>query len=197
MSDSSPSLIRLRRAGKCYGQGEVQVNALSDIDLDIAAGDFVAVVGASGSGKSTLMNVMGCLDQCDSGQYWFDGVDVSALSLDALAALRRERIGFVFQDYELIGQDDALQNVALPARYAAQPRARRLGRAADLLTTLGLGQRHHYRPTQLSGGEQQRVAIARALMNGGQLILADEPTGALDSRSAAQVIELLRNLARQ
>ena len=190
-------LIRLRAVGKFFGQGALQVNALTDIDLDIAAGDFVAVVGASGSGKSTLMNVMGCLDQSDIGQYWFNGVDVSTLTLDALAALRRDRIGFVFQDYELIGHDDALHNVALPAHYAAQPLAWRLERAAALLANLGLGQRQHHRPTQLSGGEQQRVSIARALMNGGQLILADEPTGALDSRSASHVIGSLRSLAQQ
>ncbi|MDR0201984.1 MAG: ABC transporter permease [Delftia acidovorans] len=191
-------LIALRGIRKHYGggdSGQPAVTVLHGIDLEIHAGEFVAVVGSSGSGKSTLMNILGCLDKPSEGSYHFQGQDVARLDSDALAWLRREAFGFVFQGYHLIASESASENVEMPAIYAGLPRDERVRRAQALLTRLGLGTRLGNRPNQLSGGQQQRVSIARALMNGGQIILADEPTGALDSHSGAEVMALLRELA--
>lgn len=191
-------LIDLRAIRKSYGGGDSpQVNVLQGIDLSIHAGEFVAIVGASGSGKSTLMNILGCLDRPTSGEYLFAGENVAELGSDELAWLRREAFGFVFQGYHLIPSGSAQENVEMPAIYAGTPAAQRHARAAALLDRLGLGSRTGNRPHQLSGGQQQRVSIARALMNGGHIILADEPTGALDSHSSAEVMTLLDELASQ
>ncbi|MEN9892724.1 MAG: hypothetical protein RLY78_3019 [Pseudomonadota bacterium] len=190
-------LIALSGVTKSYRQGELAVQVLHGIDLLIQPGELVAIMGASGSGKSTLMNLLGCLDRPDGGHYHFMGRDVATLDRDALAQLRREAFGFVFQSYHLIATGTAADNVAVPAVYAGVAPARRQARAAALLERLGLADRAHHRPHQLSGGQQQRVSIARALMNGGRVILADEPTGALDSRTGAEVMALLRELADQ
>ncbi|MEN5094846.1 MacB family efflux pump subunit [Pseudomonas protegens] len=191
-------LIDLRDIRKSYGGGDSpQVDVLRGIDLSIHAGEFVAIVGASGSGKSTLMNILGCLDRPTSGEYLFAGENVAQLDSDELAWLRREAFGFVFQGYHLIPSASAQENVEMPAIYAGTPTAERHARAAALLERLGLASRSGNRPHQLSGGQQQRVSIARALMNGGHIILADEPTGALDSHSGAEVMTLLDELASQ
>lgn len=190
-------LIQLRGIRKHYGgrgsQPEVQV--LHGIDLSIREGEFLAIVGASGSGKSTLMHILGCLDRPSAGSYLFNGQDVASFNADELAWLRRQAFGFVFQGYHLIATESARENVEIPAVYAGVPEKDRAGRAEFLLGRLGLADKLHNRPHQLSGGQQQRVSIARALMNGGRIILADEPTGALDSRSGAEVMALLRELA--
>ncbi|WP_312525666.1 ABC transporter permease [Comamonas sp.] len=191
-------LIALRGIRKHYGDpasGQPLVTVLHGIDLDIYAGEFVAVVGSSGSGKSTLMNILGCLDRPSDGSYHFQGQDVAQFDSDALAWLRREAFGFVFQGYHLIASESASENVEMPAIYSGLPKGERVQRAQSLLQRLGLGERLGNRPNQLSGGQQQRVSIARALMNGGHIILADEPTGALDSHSGAEVMALLRELA--
>lgn len=190
-------LIELRGVTKTFRSGELAVEVLHGIDLVIHPGEFVAIMGASGSGKSTLMNILGCLDRPSGGSYHFMGRDVSALPRDELARLRREEFGFVFQSYHLIGGATALENVEVPAVYSGMPPAERHARARRLLTELGLGDRLEHRPSQLSGGQQQRVSIARALMNGGRIILADEPTGALDSKSGAEVMRLLSDLSAQ
>lgn len=194
---AAPVLIELREVRKRFGghDGVPEVEILHGIDLRIRAGEYVAIVGASGSGKTTLMNILGCLDRPSSGEYLFQGEAVSGLDNDALAALRREVFGFVFQGYHLIGTSSALDNVAMPARYAGVSEQARHERAAALLSRLGLAERLQYLPHQLSGGQQQRVSIARALVNGGRVILADEPTGALDSTSGEQVMQQLDELA--
>ena len=193
----APVLIELREVRKRFGghDGVPEVEILHGIDLRIRAGEYVAIVGASGSGKTTLMNILGCLDRPSSGEYLFQGEAVSGLDDDALAALRREVFGFVFQGYHLIGTSSALDNVAMPARYAGVGERTRHERAAALLSRLGLADRLQYLPHQLSGGQQQRVSIARALVNGGRVILADEPTGALDSTSGEQVMQQLDELS--
>jgi len=190
-------LIKLENIRKTYHNGELAVEVLHGISLDIQAGEFVAIMGASGSGKSTLMNILGCLDSPTGGQYLLNGEDVSGLDADALAALRRRTFGFVFQSYNLISTSTAQENVEVPAIYAGMAAAERQERAAELLSSLKLGDRLDHRPNQLSGGQQQRVSIARALMNGGNIILADEPTGALDSQSGEDVMELLRAMHQQ
>ena len=194
---ATPVLIELREVRKRFGghDGVPEVEILHGINLRIQAGEYVAIVGASGSGKTTLMNILGCLDRPSSGEYLFQGEAVSGLDDDALAALRREVFGFVFQGYHLIGTSSALDNVAMPARYAGVGEQARHERAAALLSRLGLEERLQYLPHQLSGGQQQRVSIARALVNGGRVILADEPTGALDSTSGEQVMQQLDELA--
>lgn len=194
---AAPVLIELREVRKRFGgrDGVPEVEILHGIDLRIRAGEYVAIVGASGSGKTTLMNILGCLDRPSSGEYLFQGEAVPGLDDDALAALRREVFGFVFQGYHLIGTSSALDNVAMPARYAGVGEQARHKRAAALLSRLGLVDRLQYLPHQLSGGQQQRVSIARALVNGGRVILADEPTGALDSTSGEQVMQQLDELA--
>lgn len=195
--DATPALIELRGIRRRYGGqgGQPEVEVLRGIDLSIRAGEFVAIVGQSGSGKSTLMNLLGCLDRPSGGTYRFNGQDVAGLDADALAWLRREAFGFVFQGYHLIPTESARENVEVPALYAGRRESERAQRAAALLARLGLADKLHLRPNQLSGGQQQRVSIARALMNGGRIILADEPTGALDSRSGAEVMALLHELA--
>ncbi len=188
------ALIELHQVWRQYRLGQIEVTALAGVDLAIEAGEFVAIMGQSGSGKSTLMNVLGCLDLPTGGQVVIDGQDLAHLGPDALAALRREHFGFIFQRYHLLPHLDALGNAALPAVYAGIGGRVRHSRARALLQRLGLGDRLHHKPNQMSGGQQQRVSIARALMNGGQIVLADEPTGALDSTSGAELLELLREL---
>jgi len=187
-------IISLSSLSRRFAAAGEDVTILDDINLDIEAGDMVAIIGASGSGKSTLMNILGCLDRASAGTYRFAGRDISALGPDDLAELRREHFGFIFQRYQLLADLNAIENVAMPAIYAGVEGAARTGRATDLLTRLGLGDRLHHRPSQLSGGQQQRVSVARALMNGGEVILADEPTGALDSKSGAELMALLGEL---
>lgn len=189
-------MIELRNVSKFAGSGEARSAILNNINLTINKGEFVAIVGASGSGKSTLMNLLGCLDVADEGQYFIHGHDCSEFDRDQLAALRERTFGFIFQRYNLIASLNALDNVALPALYAGQPKAERTLRASALLSDLGLSDKTTHYPNQLSGGQQQRVSIARALMNGGEVILADEPTGALDSHSGQAVMAILQRLHR-
>ncbi|MEO3989260.1 macrolide ABC transporter ATP-binding protein/permease MacB [Pseudocitrobacter cyperus] len=191
------ALLQLTDIRRSYPSGDGSVEVLKGITLEINAGEMVAIVGASGSGKSTLMNIIGCLDKPTSGTYRVAGVDVATLDGDALAQLRREHFGFIFQRYHLLSHLTAVQNVEVPAVYAGMERKARLVRAAELLKRLGLDERVDYAPSQLSGGQQQRVSIARALMNGGQVILADEPTGALDSSSGEEVMAILHQLKEQ
>ncbi|MET3646521.1 MacB family efflux pump subunit [Phyllobacterium ifriqiyense] len=188
------ALISLKDISKTYYNGDLSVEVLHGISLDIEAGEFVAIIGQSGSGKSTLMNILGCLDQPTSGNYQLDGESVSGFEPDELAGLRRRTFGFVFQSYNLIPTASAQENVEVPAVYAGASAQDRHDRAEALLNTLNLGDRLDHRPNQLSGGQQQRVSIARALMNGGRIILADEPTGALDSQSGEEVMALLRKM---
>ncbi len=194
---SAPPLIELRGITRRFVNGDLEVEVLHGIDLAIYPGEFVAIMGASGSGKSTLMNILGCLDRPSGGSYRLMGRDVSALDRDELARLRREEFGFVFQSYNLIGAATATENVEVPAVYSGMPAHERRERAHALLGELGLEGRLDHRPNQLSGGQQQRVSIARALMNGGRILLADEPTGALDSKSGADVMRLLTRLSAQ
>ncbi|RYC47346.1 MacB family efflux pump subunit [Pectobacterium zantedeschiae] len=193
----STSILKLSGITRRFSNGEQDVTVLKDINLTINQGEMVAIVGASGSGKSTLMNILGCLDKPSAGDYQVAGRSVGELDNDQLAELRREHFGFIFQRYHLLGDLTALGNVEVPAIYAGKSRLARRQRAADLLTRLGLENRLHYRPSQLSGGQQQRVSIARALMNAGGIILADEPTGALDTHSGNEVLSILRDLHRQ
>ena len=193
----TPPLIELVDVTKTYRSGELAVRVLHGVSLKIYSGEFIAIMGASGSGKTTLMNILGCLDRCTTGSYRFMGEDVSDLDRDELARLRREAFGFVFQSYNLIATATAVENVEVPAVYSGMSPSDRELRAEQLLETLGLGDRLDHRPNQLSGGQQQRVSIARALMNGGRIILADEPTGALDTKSGAEVMNLLRELSRR
>ena len=190
-------LIELRDLTKTFHSDGLAVEILHGISLKIYEGEFVAIMGQSGSGKTTLMNILGCLDRPSTGTYLFAGQDVSRLQPDDLAMLRRNTFGFIFQRYNLIATETATENVEIPAIYAGLSRRERIRRAQGLLGTLGMDDRFDYRPTQLSGGQQQRVSIARALMNGGRVILADEPTGALDSTSGAEVLELLKDLHRR
>ncbi|KFC82896.1 macrolide ABC transporter ATP-binding protein/permease MacB [Buttiauxella agrestis] len=191
------ALLELRDIRRSYPSGDEQVEVLKGINITIEAGEMVAIVGASGSGKSTLMNILGCLDKPTSGSYKVAGQDVALLDSDALATLRREHFGFIFQRYHLLSHLNATQNVEVPAVYAGTARVYRQQRARALLMRLGLAERVDYLPSQLSGGQQQRVSIARALMNGGQVILADEPTGALDSHSGEEVMATLKQLREQ
>jgi macrolide transport system ATP-binding/permease protein len=191
------ALIELRDLKKTYQNAGLAVQVLHGLALDIYEGEYVAIMGQSGSGKTTLMNLIGCLDRPTSGTYCFDGVDVSHMEPDHLAMLRLESFGFIFQRYNLLANATASENVQIPAIYAGLGSHERTARAHEILTTLGMENRLEHRPTQLSGGQQQRVSIARALMNGGRVILADEPTGALDSQSGAEVMKLLRELNQQ
>ena len=194
------SLIALHGVTRVYHLGDIEVKALAGVDLAIASGEFLAIMGASGSGKSTLMNLLGCLDRPSSGRYLFEGVDVAELTEPELARIRSERIGFVFQSFNLLARTSALENVALPLFYAdggPARRSERRARARQALGTLGLAERERNTPSQLSGGQQQRVAIARALINGPGMILADEPTGNLDSRTSNEIMDVLRALNRE
>ena len=188
------SIIEIRALNKFYGQTPNELHVLKDIDLSIERGEFVAIIGQSGSGKSTLMNMLGCLDTPTSGSYRIDGVEAGGMSKDQLADLRSSTFGFIFQRYNLIGSMSALDNVAMPLGYARIPPVQRRERAQAALAAVGLGARVDHRPNELSGGQQQRVAIARALVNSPSLLLADEPTGALDSRTGEEILTLFKNL---
>jgi putative ABC transport system ATP-binding protein len=190
-------LIETEQVTRAYRLGGEAVHALRGVTISVAAGEFTAVMGPSGSGKSTFMNVIGCLDRPTSGSYRLDGETVSGMSADALAVVRNRKIGFVFQQFNLLERYDALGNVELATIYAAANRRRRRGRAAAALTRVGLAERLHHPPTQLSGGQQQRVAVARALVNAPPLLLADEPTGALDSRTSLELMALFQELNRE
>ena len=190
-------LLELNAIGRTYTSGGVPLTVLTDVSLTIQSGEFVAIMGASGSGKSTLMNIIGCLDKPSSGAYRIRGVDVASLNGDALAALRRDTFGFIFQRYNLMSDLSAVENAEVPAVYRGMEKTQRAARASDLLRELGLGDRLQHNPNQLSGGQQQRVSIARALMNGGPVILADEPTGALDSQGGREVMAILVKLHGQ
>lgn len=189
------SLIKLSNINKSYKLSEdLTFQALKDINLTINKGEFVAIVGPSGSGKSTLMNIIGLLDQPTSGHYELDGIDVSKMSEKHLAQIRNKKIGFVFQSFNLLNRTDALNNVALPLIYSGIGNRERLDRAMQELNAVGLSEKVHSRPNQLSGGQQQRVAIARALVTNPEVIMADEPTGNLDTKTGAEIIKLLKNL---
>ncbi|KGQ54542.1 macrolide transporter [Gallibacterium anatis str. Avicor] len=190
-------IIEIKNLNKFFGEGENRVHILKNINLEIEQGDFIAIIGASGSGKSTLMNIIGCLDTASSGSYQIAGKETAKLSADQLSELRQQRFGFIFQRYNLLSTLSAQENVALPAVYTGMAKAQRLQRAAQLLEKLGLGNKIDNKPNQLSGGQQQRVSIARALMNGGDIILADEPTGALDSKSGETVMQILQQLHQE
>jgi putative ABC transport system ATP-binding protein len=191
-------MIDIQEITKVYAMGETEVRALDGVSLWIGAGEWVAITGPSGSGKSTLMNILGCLDQPTSGSYKLDGIEVAQMKDDALAAIRNRKIGFVFQGFNLLPRTTALANVELPLVYAGlTDRKERTQRSVDALTRVGLGDRIDHRPNELSGGQQQRVAIARALVGNPAIILADEPTGNLDSKSGAEIMDIFRSLHEQ
>jgi putative ABC transport system ATP-binding protein len=190
------AVIQLTDIRKMYRMGEEEVHALDGVSLEICAGEIVSIMGPSGSGKSTLMNIVGCLDRPTSGDYYLDQVRVSHLSDDELAIIRNRKVGFIFQSFNLLGRQTALANVELPMRYAGMERNRGV-RAKEMMELVGLGNRLHHKPMELSGGQQQRVAIARALVNDPAIIMADEPTGNLDSKSGKEILELLLRLNRE
>ena len=192
-----PELIRVEHVVKIYYLGEVQVPALKGVDLTIQAGEFIAIMGASGSGKSTFMNILGCLDRPTKGKYLFEDTDVSNLSRDELARIRNKKIGFVFQTFNLLHRTSALENIELPLFYNDSSSRERRQKAMEALFSVGLKGREHHLPNQLSGGQQQRVAIARALVNQPSLILADEPTGNLDSRTSLEIMDIFQKLNQQ
>jgi len=187
-------LIQVEDVHKYYDLGETKVHALRGVSVDLARGEFVAIMGASGSGKSTFMNLLGCLDKPSSGRYLLDGTDVSRFNKRELAAIRNRKLGFVFQGFNLLSRTTALENVELPTLYARMPKEERTRRARQALDMVGLGDRVDHFPSQLSGGQQQRVAIARALVNEPSILLADEPTGNLDSRTAVEIMEIFQKL---
>lgn len=187
-------IVELKDICKDYMQGKMAVPVLKNIDFSMEEGEYVAIMGPSGSGKTTLMNIVGCLDQATSGTYLLDGEDMEKCSDNHMSDLRLQKIGFVFQSFQLLPRQSALENVALPLTYAGVPKKERRQRAAEALGRVGLGDRMDFKPTQLSGGQKQRVAIARAIVNHPKILLADEPTGALDSKSGEQVMELFQSL---
>jgi putative ABC transport system ATP-binding protein len=191
------SVINIRDLTKTYDMGATQVHALRGLSLDIAVNEYVAIMGPSGSGKSTLLNILGCLDVSTTGSYELNGQQVSEMDDDELARIRNQEIGFVFQTFNLLPRSDALDNVELPLVYSSVAPAERRERARSALDAVGLGERMHHRPNELSGGQRQRVAIARALVNDPAIILADEPTGALDTRTGEEIMELFRHLHEQ
>jgi putative ABC transport system ATP-binding protein len=193
---SAPALIQLHDVVKTYRMGDVEVHALRGVSVEVAQGDFTAVMGASGSGKSTLMNILGCLDRPTAGRYLLDGQEVSRLSVEQLAEVRNRTIGFVFQSFNLLARTSALENVELPLLYGGVATGERHRRAAESLARVGLADRAEHHPNQMSGGQQQRVAIARALVSQPRVILADEPTGNLDSRTSVEVMALFQELGR-
>jgi len=188
------AVLRLDGVHKTYDLGEIQVHALRGISLEIFVGEFVAIMGASGSGKSTLMNILGCLDRPTRGHYYLDGIDVSGMTKTDLARTRNRKLGFVFQQFNLLARTSALENVELPTIYAGIPIVERERRAKEALELVGLAERQGHHPSQLSGGQQQRVAIARALANEPALLLADEPTGNLDSRTSVEIMDIMQRL---
>ncbi|HEY0824938.1 MAG TPA: ABC transporter ATP-binding protein [Ramlibacter sp.] len=192
-----PPLIRLRGVGRVYGQGQAEVHALRDVDLDIERGEFVAIMGPSGSGKSTVMNIIGCLDSPTSGEYLFEGVPVHGMTRNQRALLRRSQLGFVFQGFNLLPRTSALENVELPLLYRGAGATAREQAAREALASVGLQGREAHTPAELSGGQQQRVAIARALVTRPTVLLADEPTGNLDTQRGREIMELLRTLNEQ
>jgi putative ABC transport system ATP-binding protein len=198
--DATPSgspvsaVIRVEDVHKYYDLGETRVHALRGVSLEIQRGEFVAIMGASGSGKSTFMNMLGCLDRPSSGRYLLEGIDVSEHDKKALALIRNQKIGFVFQGFNLLARTTALENTELPALYTKISKGEREKRAAEALDMVGLASRAHHYPSQMSGGQQQRVAIARALVNRPPMLLADEPTGNLDSRTSVEIMEIFQNL---
>jgi putative ABC transport system ATP-binding protein len=195
--DVADPVICVENLHKVYDLGEVQVHALRGVSLKIFPGEFVAIMGASGSGKSTFMNIIGCLDRPTRGTYWLDGQDVSKLTKVELAHIRNRKIGFVFQSFNLLARTSALENVELPLIYSGVLHEERLGRAREALRIVGLEGREEHYPSQLSGGQQQRVAIARALVNNPSILLADEPTGNLDSRTSIEIMEIFQRLNRE
>jgi putative ABC transport system ATP-binding protein len=196
-SAAAAPLAVLDHIDKVYGEGDALVHALSDVCLTVNRGDYLAVMGTSGSGKSTAMNILGCLDRPTRGRYWLNGVEVANLDDDELADIRNTQLGFVFQQFHLLPQFTALENVMLPMVYAGVPPPERRQRASDVLRRVGLGHRLDNRPNQLSGGQQQRVAIARAIINHPSILLADEPTGALDSQTTTEVLNLFDELNQE
>ena len=189
-------LLNLQGIYKSYG-GTIEVPVLKNVSIQVAEGEYVAIMGPSGSGKTTLMNIIGCLDRCTEGTYELDGADISRISENELSEVRLKKIGFVFQTFELLPGETAIENVALPLVYAGVPKAEREKAAVEALTKVGLGERVNFKPNQLSGGQKQRVAIARALINHPRILLADEPTGALDQKSGKQVMELFEELNKE
>ncbi len=196
MTPANPWVIQATHLTKTYRMGTMQVNALNGLSLQIASGEVVAIMGPSGSGKSTLMNILGCLDRPSSGEYMLDGEAAARLRDDQLASIRNRKIGFVFQSFNLLPRASALANVELPLRYAGV-NGKRKAKAQAALEAVGLGDRIHHKPTELSGGQQQRVAIARALVNDPAILMADEPTGALDSRTGKEIMDLLLEINRE
>lgn len=194
---AASAVIRIERLIKIYRNGDIEVPALREIDLSINAGEFVAIMGASGSGKSTLMNILGCLDRPTAGKYFLEGAEIMSKTDDELSFIRNQKIGFVFQSFNLIPRTNAMRNVELPMVYGRIPASRREERAMELLKSVGLGDRWEHLPNELSGGQKQRVAIARALANDPPIILADEPTGNLDSQSSVEIMEIFTRLNRK
>ena len=189
--------VKLANISKVYKMGNNEVIALNGVDLDIAEGEFVAIMGPSGSGKSTLMNILGCLDTPTTGSYLLDNEEVANLSEDVLAKIRNKKIGFVFQNFNLLSRISALENVALPLVYAGVSKTERINRAQELLKMVGLADRQHHMPNELSGGQRQRVAIARALVNNPKIIMADEPTGNLDTKSSVEIMAMFKELYKK